>query len=148
MIGKILSGISRAFLSAVLIFVLVLGSFIAYRGSQPMGIKEAHGLTYWQFVSNRVNAIEAMPSKCQRMHFTGFAIAITIYPTLYTYIGLYPDSLLARHAMPDPHIPKHVNWPDVPNTWWSLVESVSWEAWVTPHLPNILPECNLKPPAS
>ena len=27
-----------------------------------------------------------------------------------------------------------------------VVETVSWDAWVTPHLPTIMTECNLKPP--
>ena len=41
---------------------------------------------------------------------------------------------------------KNVRLIDAPNTWWSLVEIVSWDAWVTPHVPQIMPECTLKPP--
>ena len=36
---------------------------------------------------------------------------------------------------------------DAPATWWSLVEIVCWEAWVTQHIPTVMPECNLYQPA-
>jgi hypothetical protein len=58
---------------------------------------------------------------------------------LYTYVGLFPDSYLARHTQPHLSIPKNVQLADAPDTWWSLVEDVSWEAWVTPHLPSVMP---------
>jgi len=45
-----------------------------------------------------------------------------------------------------PAIPQDVQLADAPATWWSLVKIVSWDAWVTPHAPQIMPECNLKPP--
>jgi hypothetical protein len=61
-------------------------------------------------------------------------------------VGMFPDSFLARHTQPHPAIPEDVKLSDAPATWWSLVETVSWDAWVTPHVPHIMPECNLKPP--
>ena len=138
----------RIFLAIILLAGLVLVAFAGYKGSQPMPQDGANGMTYWQFMRERIEAIRALPAKCQQMHFAGYLIAVPVYPLLYTYIGLFPDSFLARHAQPHPAIPKDVKLADVPNTWWSLVEIVSWDAWVTPHVPQVMPECNLKPPNS
>ncbi len=136
----------RLFLALALIAGLVLVVFVAYKGSQPMRIEGANGMTYWQFVSERVGVIRGLPAKCQQLHFAGFVIAVPFYPLLYTYVGLYPESYIARHTQPDTLIPKIIHWFDAPDTWWSLIEDVSWEAWVTPHLPSVMPECNLKAP--
>jgi len=137
----------RLLLVLALIAGLVLVAFVAYRGSQPMQLANADGMTYWQFVRERIGAIRELPAKCQQLHFTSFAIAVPLYPALYTIVGLYPDSYIARHTQPDPSIPKNINWSDDPDTWWALVEDVSWEAWVTQHLPAVMPECNLQEPS-
>ena len=137
----------RWFLAFILIAGLVFAAFVAYRGSQPMQQAGAKGMTYWQFMRERISVIRKLPAKCQQMHFTSFAIAVPLYPALYTYVGLYPESYIARHTQPDPSIPKNIVRSDAPGTWWSLVEDVSWEAWVTSHLPSVMPECNLKPPS-
>jgi hypothetical protein len=138
--------IIRLLLAFILIAGLVFVAFVAYQGSQSMPQSGAYNMTYWQFLRERIGAIRELPAKCQQMHFTSFAIAVSFYPALYTYVGLYPDSFIARHTQPDPSIPKNVTWSDAPGTWWRLVEDVSWEAWVTQHLPTIMPECNLPAP--
>ena len=136
----------RAILALILIAGLVFVAFVGYKGSQPMQQEGANGMTYWQFMRERIGAIRELPAKCQQMHFTGYLLAVPLYPVLYTYVGMFPDSFLARHTQPHPAIPKDVQLADAPATWWSLVEIVSWDAWVTPHVPQIMPECNLKPP--
>lgn len=113
-----------------------------------MSIQGAGGMTYWHFMSDRLEAIHDLPVKCQEMHFAGYVLEVPFYPVLYTTVGLFPGSFLAHIVQPYPAIPKSVQWYQIPVTWWSLVETISWEVWVTPHLPSILPECNLKPPAS
>jgi hypothetical protein len=40
----------RLLLALVLIAGVVFVAFVAYRGSQPMQIANADGMTYWQFV--------------------------------------------------------------------------------------------------
>jgi len=137
----------RVILTLVLIAGLVLVAFVSYKGSQPMPQDGADGMTYWQFVRERISAIRELPAKYQQLHFTSFAIAVPLYPALYTLVGLYPDSYIARHTQPDPSIPKNITWSDAPDAWWSLVEDVSWEAWVTQHLPTVMPECNLQKPS-
>jgi hypothetical protein len=136
----------RVILALVLIAGLVFVAFVGYKGSQPMQQNGANGMTYWQFMRDRIGAIRELPAKCQQMHFTGYLIAVPIYPVLYTYVGMFPESFLARHTQPHQAIPKDVRLIDAPDTWWSLVEIVSWDAWVTPHVPQVMPECNLKPP--
>jgi hypothetical protein len=72
--------------------------------------------------------LEQRKAKCQQMHFTSFAIAVPLYPALYTYVGIYPESDLARHTQPNPSNPKDIGSTDAPDTWRRLVEDVSWEA--------------------
>ncbi len=134
----------RVLLALVLIIGLVLVAFVAYKGSQPIQQSGADGMTYWQFMRERIGEIRELSAKCQQMHFFGYVLAVPLYPMLYTYVGLFPDSFLAWHTQPHPAIPKNVRLIGVPNTWWSLVETVSWDAWVTPHVPQTMPECNLK----
>ena len=133
----------RLLLVLALVAGLVLVAFVAYKGSQPMQQEGADGMTYWQFVGERIGAIRELPAKCQQMHFTGYVLAVPLYPVLYTYVGMFPESFLAQHTQPHPAIPKDVQLVDAPATWWSLVEIVSWDAWVTPHVPKIMPECSL-----
>jgi len=136
----------RAILILILIAGLILVAFIGFKGSRLMQLESANGMTYWQFMSERISTIRELPAKCQQLYFTSYLIAVPVYPVLYTYVGIYPDSFLARHTQPHPAIPKDVKWADAPATWWSLVEIVSWDAWVTPHVPQVMPECNLKAP--
>jgi hypothetical protein len=126
----------RLLLALVLIAGLVFVAFVAYRGSQPIQLAGADGMTCWRFMHERIRAIRELPAKCQQLHFTSFAIAVPLYPHLYTYVGIYPECYLARHTQPDPSIPKNFDWSDAPETWWSLVETVSWETWVIQHLPT------------
>ena len=149
MIRKLFSALGmliRLLLVLALVAGLVVVAFVAYKGSQPMQQDGTDGMTYWQFLGERIGAIRELPAKCQQMHFTGYVLAVPLYPALYTYVGMFPDSFLAQHTQPHPAIPKDVQLVEAPATWWSLVEIVSWDAWVTPHVPQIMPECNLIPP--
>jgi len=134
----------RVILALFLIAGLVFVAFAAYKGFQPTQQEGANGMTYWQFMRERIGAIRELPAKCQQMHFTGYLIAVLIYPVLYTYVGMFPDSFLAQHTHPHPAIPKEVQLTEAPSTWWSLVEIVSWDAWAMPHVPQVMPKCSLK----
>ncbi|MDD5369141.1 MAG: hypothetical protein PHQ40_08650 [Anaerolineaceae bacterium] len=123
------------FLRLALVLVLLIGlglvAFVAVQGNQPMPQGEAHGMTYWQFLRERIDVIQAQPPRCQRYYFLGFALTVPMHPFLYTYIGIYPDSILAHHTQPDPLILKtKITWQMAPKTWWSLVEAASWDVWV------------------
>ncbi len=129
-----------ATLAAGLVFV----AFVVYKGARPMHIQEAYGMTYWQFMRDRIGAIRQLPSTCQQLHFTGYALAVPLDPIRYTVVGVFPNSFLEGHLQPDSSIPKGIRWFDAADVWWLLVETISWEAWETPHVPGILPECNLR----
>jgi hypothetical protein len=95
----------RLLLALILIAGLVFVAFAGYKGSQPMQPDGANGMTYWQFMRERIGAIRELPAKCQQMHLTGYLIAVPVYPVLYTYVGMFPDGApLADHLvrMPDP----------------------------------------------
>lgn len=55
-----------------------------------------------------------------------------MFPALYTYIGLYPESVLARHVQSNALIPQPIQWRQAPETWWRLVEEVSILAFTQP----------------
>ena len=64
----------RIILVIILIAGLVLLAFVAYKGSQPMQQVDAKGMTYWQFMANRIGVIREMPARCQQLHFTGYVL--------------------------------------------------------------------------
>ncbi len=74
----------RILLALILIVGLVFVAYAGYKSSQPMQQAEASGMTYWQFMRDRIGAIRELPAKCQQMHFTGYLIAVPVYPVLYT----------------------------------------------------------------
>ncbi|MEW6402841.1 MAG: hypothetical protein AB1649_13645, partial [Chloroflexota bacterium] len=76
----------RTILALILIAGLVFVAFAGYKGSQPMQQEGAHGMTYWQFMCERIGAIRELPAKCQQMHFSGYLIAVPVYPLLYTLV--------------------------------------------------------------
>jgi len=53
----------RAILALILIAGLVFVAFAGYKGSQPMQQAEANGMTYWQFMRERIGAIRELPAK-------------------------------------------------------------------------------------
>ena len=55
--------IIRLLLAFVLIAGLILVAFVAYTGSQPMQQNGADGISYWQFMRERIGAIRELPAK-------------------------------------------------------------------------------------
>ena len=53
----------RLLLALILIAGLVIVAFIVYKGSQPMQQGGANGMTYWQFVRERIGVIRELPPK-------------------------------------------------------------------------------------
>lgn len=100
LLSSLVLNATRILLLVFLGTLLVVICFTTYKASQPMGIEDTGRITYWQFVVDRIGTIRQQPAKCQQMHFVGFATAVPFYPVLYTYVGLYPDSFIARHTMP------------------------------------------------
>jgi hypothetical protein len=137
----------RLVLILIAIAILLALAYAAYRGAQPMQIPDAQGMTYWQFLEDRIQVISTQPVHCQRLYIVSFVIGVPVYPVLYTYVGKYPDSYLARHTMPHSAIPQGITWKEAPRTWWLLVEQVSWEALVRPNRRVQVRDCPIQTPA-
>ena len=134
-------------LVSLILIVTILGSllWVAQRGGQPMDLPQIPaGITYWQFMADRVDAAsEIQPARCGYGMFAFLLAAGPFYSVLYTYIGLYPDSFLAHVSQKDPNIPMGVAgapWYQVPEIWWKIVEKLSWIA-----LAKQGPGCNFRP---
>jgi hypothetical protein len=88
-------------------------------------------------------ANEVKPARCG-IGMSSFLVLVgPFYSALYTYIGIHPDSFLARVSQPDPSIPKGVSgfaWDQVPEIWWKVVEKISWAA-----LARSRPGCRFRP---
>lgn len=127
---QILFTILRILIVLVVISVTI---FIAYRGNQPMSLSTVPaGMTYWQFMEDRVEAArEIQPVRCGYGMFSFLILVGPFYSGLYTYVGMRPDSFLARVTQPDPGIPKDAagaSWYQTPEIWWKVVERISWSA--------------------
>lgn len=132
---------------SVLVILIMLATllFIAYRGTQPMNLAQVPArMSYWQFMEDRIQAAKAVkPARFGYLMFGGLAMVGPAYSVLYTYVGIYPDSFLARVTLPDSSIPKGVKgaaWYQVPKIWWMVVEKLSWTALVRQG-----PGCNFRP---
>jgi len=63
---SILGLLIRAILALILIAGLVFVAFAVYKGSQPMQQDAANGMTYWQFVRERISATCNLLAKVSR----------------------------------------------------------------------------------
>jgi hypothetical protein len=145
LLSSLVLAITRWLFIIVVATALLLVGFIAYKGTQPMGIIDASGMTYWQFIGERIGVIRELPSNCQSLNLVTY-LTIPPYSLMYTYVGVYPDSLLAKLTSPnDPWLIKeNLQLQDAPEAWWSQIEHMSWHALTTDRIP--LPECNIGPP--
>jgi hypothetical protein len=131
--GRAIALLVRAGLVGMLIATAILTGLVAWHGAQPV---EAAGkgsrtavlgdTSYWEFMAGSLAASRETPTICHRTRLIGLAIMLPLYPVLYTAIGLYPESALARHAQPSPLIPAPIGWREAPETWWRLVKEISW----------------------
>ena len=122
--------------------------FIAAKGNQPMQIPQVpKGMTYWEFMSDRVEAAKVIePARCGWGMFLSLAALGPIYSVVYTEVAIHPDGFLAKVTAPDPDIPKGVenaSWQEVPGIWWNVVERLSWTM-----LGKSNPGCRFRPVTS
>lgn len=135
-------GIVRTALILLTISAII---FITNLGNQPMSLSQVPaGMSYWQFMGDRIEAAkEVKPARCGYGMFGFLVVVGPFYSALYTYVGIHPDSFLARVTQPDSSIPKNVAgvaWYQVPETWWKVVEKISWTALARPG-----PGCRFRP---
>jgi hypothetical protein len=142
-VGRLIGFATRLLLALILVTVAALGCFCAWKSFQPVGTLGAdpqgytavlHDLNYFQFMAGGLAASRETPASCHRNRLVGLAIMLPVYPALYTYFALYPDSVLARQAQPSPLIPAPITWHQAPETWWWLVKEISWLVLTEPQL--------------
>jgi hypothetical protein len=140
-VGRAISFIFRLILALMLVLIIAFAGFVLVKGSQPMGEVGADPndesavlseVNYWEFMANRLAASRETPINCHRTRLIYLTIALPMYPAVYIYVALYPESSLARHTQPSPLIPDPISWGEAPETWWRLVKEISWLAFTEP----------------
>jgi hypothetical protein len=140
-VGFAFSFIFRMMLVLIIVIAITFTGFVIVKGSQPIGMvggdpsggtAELNDMNYWEYMANRLHASSETPTNCHRTRLVYLAIALPVYPAVYTYIALFPESSLASHFQPSPLIPEPISWKEAPDTWWQLVKDVSWLAFTEP----------------
>lgn len=130
-IGMVLNCLGHVIKTTVLLAICTSILFVAYKGNQPMQVPQApQGMTYFEFIADRIDAAKTVePGRCGWGMMLSLAVLGPVYSVVYTEIGIHPDGILARSAVPDPDIPGDVAgaaWYKVPGIWWHTVERLSW----------------------
>lgn len=140
-VGFALGFIFRMMLVLIIVIAITITGFVIVKGSQPIGRvgTDPNGnsgvlgdMNYWEYMANRLQASSDTPANCHRTRLVYLAIALPVYPVVYTYVAMFPESSLATHIQPSPLIPELTTWRDMPETWWQLVKEVSWLAFTEP----------------
>ncbi|MDP2966104.1 MAG: hypothetical protein Q8N39_08745 [Pelolinea sp.] len=142
-----------------LVLVLTFGVWVYYRGTQPMEITEARGITFWQFIRERWDAYNSTDARISALpQYLGCRNDILYYLPLnlkgsanFTYASLNPDSKLAyafkywEEQKPDEVLPKvkPINIAEAPDTFWTYFERAYWRALVV--IDYLAAECKLGP---
>lgn len=131
---KTLFAFSLQFSASVIL--LTSATFVAWQSNRPLGdgfpSGEFSDFSYWQYLADRLQANAGTPPECRNTRLVFLAIAVPLYPAVYTLAGLYPESGLARHIAPDPRRPARLTWRQAPETWWRLVVEFTWMAFTHP----------------
>jgi len=61
--GRFLLDLIKILLVTALLVVLSFGVWIYYRGTQPMDIAEARGITFWQLIQDRWTASQEVDAR-------------------------------------------------------------------------------------
>lgn len=140
-VGRAMSFITRLIFVSMLVVIIAFIGYVLVKGSQPMGVVGADPngestvlseLNYWEFMANRLAVSSETSVNCHRTRLIYLAIALPVYPAVYTYVAIFPDSNLAHHTQPSPLIPDPISWKEAPETWWKLVKEISWMAFTEP----------------
>jgi hypothetical protein len=87
-------------------------------------------MTYFQFITNRLNAAKAIkPARCGWGAMLFLAVLGPVYSLVYTEVGVRPEGWIARGVAADADIPRGVEnspWYEIPGIWWNVVERLSW----------------------
>ncbi len=131
LIGLLFRTITKIISLVVILTIVLTCLYIGYKGNQPMSVPQApKGMTYFEFMQDRVEAAKVVkPTRCGWGMFLSLATLGSIYSVVYTDVALHPNGFMAKVTAPDPDIPKGIqsaSWLDAPDTWWTVVERLSW----------------------
>jgi hypothetical protein len=157
--GRFLLELVKIVLVAALLLTLSFGVWIYFRGTQPMDIPEARGITFWQFIQDRWQATKDADTRVSALpQYLGCRNDIIYYLPLnlrgsfnFAYASLNPDSKLAyafkywEEQKPDEVLPKlePVNLSGLPDAFWSYFQRAYWRALVS--IDYMAAECKLGP---
>jgi len=159
MMKNFLLGILKFIFVAILLIVITFAVWIFVRGSQPLEIAEARGITFWQLIRERWAAYEEIDTYVSELpQYLGCHNDILrLLPSSfrgslnYAYACYKPDSNMAeafrywQEAEPDEVLPKvrPVNLVEVPDAFWRYFSRAYWRGLVTTD--NLAGECKLGP---
>ena len=122
-------------LAAIILAILLPISFFAVRASQPMEASQFNGLTFYQYMTWRVEMHKATAAVYQATHSNVYANPSTCYLSdstfvifapmseFYTLAGKFPT--LRRFISPRDYkyVPTDVTWATMPSAWWTTYET-------------------------
>lgn len=149
----------------MLVTVIVPVSYLAWRAGQPMDLPQFKGLTYYQYLSWRKDALHHLALVYQASHPTakmggGLDMCYTVDVTgdlaiilpltgFYTLSGVFPNLQKFVASYDRGYIPRDMTLLTFMPTWWLTFEKLTW------YMAKIAPEtsvayCRLQPniPAS
>jgi hypothetical protein len=142
------------------LFVLISFSvWIYFRGSQPMELPEARGITFWQFIRERWGAwraadqsVSAEPqyAGCGNNILSLFLVNLRSACN-FVSASLAPQSRLAaafrywEEQRPDAVMPRldAIQWPQAPDAFWNYFSRAYWRGLVTTD--SLADQCRLGP---
>jgi hypothetical protein len=147
MMRDILKGLLKFGLIAILLVVLTFTVWIFVRGAQPLQIREARGITFWQLIRERWSAyktvdenVSALPQYLGCRNDIVRLLPSTFRGSLnFAYASYKPESDLAaafrywEEESPDEILPKveQVNLIQVPDAFWRYFSRAYWRGLVS-----------------
>jgi hypothetical protein len=157
--GRFLLELLKIVLVTAMLLTLTFGVWVYYRGTQPMEMPEARGITFWQFIQDRWEKHQQADARINALpQYLGCRNDILYYLSLnlrgsanFAYACLNPDSKLAyafkywEDQKQDEVLPKvqPINFSGLPDAFWSYFERAYWRALVTSDY--LAAECKLGP---
>ena len=142
-----------------LLVLITFSVWFYFRGTQPIELPEARGVTFWQMIQERWtawgNANTRVSSQPQyagcRNNITAFFLVNLRSAYNYTYASLNPNSKLAQAfhywevRQPDPVLPavETIAWLQAPDAFWNYFSRAYWRGLVS--VDTLAGECQLGP---
>ena len=142
-----------------LLVLITFSVWIYFRGTQPIELPDARGITFWQLIQERRVAWGNANAKVSAQpQYTGCRDNVTAFFLMnlrsafnYTYASLNPNSKLAQAfhywevRQPDPILPvvETIAWHQAPDAFWEYFSRAYWRGLVS--VDALASECQLGP---